>query len=73
MKAKAPIEIEILLWYYHSPEQHFQATNENMKYIFDKFCENGYLIETKEGYEGVRGALDCYVKKLTDIELPKHI
>jgi len=73
MKAKAPIDIEILLWYSYSEEQHRQASNENFNDKFQMFVDKGYLIRTDEGYKGVREALVCYVNKLLSVELPEHV
>lgn len=73
MKVEAPIDIEILLWYYYSPEQHSQATNEKFQDKFQDFVDKGLLMKTNEGYKGIHDALDCYVTKLLAVELPKHI
>jgi len=75
MKVTAPIDIEILLHYYYSPGQHKQAENEKMDNHFQFFVDQGLLTrnDITGHYTAVREALDCYVNKLMEVELPEHI
>lgn len=71
-----PLEVEILLWYHHSPEDHKNIGSIPGQMAASKFCQAGILVEynnRQPKYEPVRPALDLYVNAICSIPLPKQI
>ena len=72
-----PLEIDLLLHYYCSPEPHERIDNELHLATVRDFVEKGLLIELPEPnqygskFKGNFEALDIYIKAICDVPLPE--
>lgn len=74
MKPKSVLEVEILLWYYYSPNDINNIECPAIQEAIDKFCKLGIMerILNREKQVMVKqDALDAYVKAILEVNLPK--
>lgn len=73
-KPSSPLEVEILLWYYHSIQDFPNLQAPAVQIAIDKFCELGIMerILNSDRIVSVKqDALDVYVNAILNINLPK--
>lgn len=73
MKIESPLEAEILLWYVHSPEPFPNIDCAACQSLIEKLCENGIMRYEDSRLIVVQDALDCFMNKIREIELPKQV
>lgn len=73
MKINSPLEVELLLWYVHSPLPFPNIECIAVQNAIEKFSENGIMRYEEDKLIVVQDALDCFMNKIREIELPKQV
>lgn len=73
MSAKSPLELQILLHYYYSQEDHPSAIRVPDSAMLQHFVQKGLIRKSSEPgriYEGVKEVLSVYVEALQSVPFP---
>jgi hypothetical protein len=73
MKIESPLEAEMLLWYIHSPNPFPSIDTPACKSLIEKFEKNGIMRYKDDKLIIVQDALECFMNKIREIELPKQV
>ena len=74
MKVESPLEARMLIWYIGCIEPFPQLESSACQALVKKFEKNG-IMRYDEDFKliVVQDALDCFMNKIYDIELPKQV
>ena len=76
----SPLKVELLLWYYHSPNDFPNFDAPAVQDAINEFCKAGIFyrrLEQTNGHQNKIGyhqsALDAYVNVILDVPIPTQI